>query len=536
MKRQYITTAIDYPNAAPHMGHVLEKVLADVIARWFRLSRDAMVYPKGEDAVRFQIGTDEHGIKIQQTAQKQGMTPAELVEKNVPLFKDLYSRLGISFDDFIRTTDQKKHWPTVQKLWTKLKEAGALEKRTYTGLYCSGCERFVTKKDLVGGLCLDHNIVPQEVKEENWFFKLSSEAAWLKQILTDGTYTIVPKFRAPETLTLLDGGLEDVSFSRPNTSLSWGIPVPGEEGTQTMYVWCDALTNYFSGAGGFSGTTIRASGYEGMPEMKQVWWDDATVTHVIGKDIARFHALIWPAMLKNAGVRTPDQLLIHGFLTSEGQKMSKSVGNVVHPEDVLTHFSGNPDPLRFYLSHEIPVGNDGDFSWKRIDELYQAKLGNQLGNLLNRLLVLLKKKGGGELGAIKKGKISAMFDYSTFWQNYENLMDAFDLHGVLSNVMQNVDGLNWEFNDQAPWKLPDNEAKEVLTDFAEGVRHIALALLPFIPDTARKISEQLGVYYAADMTSADFVIDTAKKHWGGILNWKKVGEPSILFSPLETKG
>lgn len=520
MKRQYITTAIDYPNAAPHMGHVLEKVLADVIARWFRLSRDAMVYPKGEDAVRFQIGTDEHGIKIQQTAQKQGMTPAELVEKNVPLFKDLYSRLAISFDDFIRTTDQKKHWPTVQKLWTKLKEAGALEKRTYTGLYCSGCERFVTKKDLVDGLCPDHNVAPQEVKEENWFFLLSKEGDFLKKILTDGTYTIVPKFRAPETLTLLDGGLEDVSFSRPNTSLSWGIPVPGEEGTQTMYVWCDALTNYFSGVGGFDDPTL---------------WNESEITHVIGKDIARFHALIWPAMLRNAKVKIPERLLIHGFLTSEGQKMSKSIGNVVHPEDVLSHFNGNPDPLRFYLSHEIPTGNDGDFSWKRIDELYQAKLGNQLGNLLNRVLVLFKKQSP-ELVEPVQSPMNLPEPLMQNWKLYAEHMISFNLSSAIQVAFAMVETCNVFMQVNAPWKKQSEEKMIYLTEFAEALRHVALMLLPFIPETAQKISTQLGVPYASKMLEKDFVITDTMKHWGGILNWKKVGEPSILFSPLETKG
>ncbi len=343
-RRQYVTTAIDYPNAPrPHMGQVMEKVMADTVVRWFRL--------RGDD-VRFQIGTDEHGVKIQRRAEQEKVTPLELVNRNVPNFISLYDRLGISYDPpFIRTTDRQRHWPTVQALWGKLQEAGALEKRTYTGLYCQGCERFMTKRDLVDGKCPDHQAVPEEVSEENWFFLLSKEAQWLKKLLTqkkDG-YAIVPASRAQETMALIERGLEDVSFSRPTSSLRWGIPVPGDPG-QTMYVWCDALTNYISGLGYFT------------DHAQTEWWDEAEVTHVIGKDIARFHALIWPAMLKHAGVRTPDRLLIHGFLTSEGQKMSKTIGNVVSPEEVLAHVKENPDPLRFYLSHEIPVGNDGDFS------------------------------------------------------------------------------------------------------------------------------------------------------------------------------
>jgi methionyl-tRNA synthetase len=508
MARKYITTAIDYPNAAPHMGHVLEKVLADVIARWFRLS--------GHD-VRFQIGTDEHGIKIQQTAKKQGMTPAELVEKNVPLFQDLYAKLNVSADHFIRTTDQREHWPTVQELWKKLQAAGALEKRTYTGLYCSGCERFVTAKDLVDGKCPDHNIPPEEVKEENWFFLLSRESEWLKKLLKSD-YRIIPDYRAEETLALLDRGLEDVSFSRPKSSLSWGIPVLGDE-NQTMYVWCDALTNYISGLGLLT------------DHAQNQYWNDAEVTHVIGKDIARFHALIWPAMLKNAGIRTPDQLLIHGFVTSEGQKMSKSLGNVVDPVDVLTRFNGNPDPMRFFLCHEIPVGRDGDFSWKRLEEMYQSKLGNQLGNMLNRTLVLLKKDDG--VVQFPSGT-EDLQQTAKLWSDYGAKMDAYEIHAGIQSVTDAVSVMNTAFNNSAPWTIKDDATKriETLGSFAECLRHAALMLLPFMPDTAYRISKQLNVPYAEQIRDKDFVITDQLKQWGGCPEWTEVGEPSILFDPL----
>jgi methionyl-tRNA synthetase len=505
MSRQYVTTAIDYPNAAPHMGHVLEKVLADVMVRWFRLRGDE---------VRFQIGTDEHGIKIQQTAEKEKLTPKALVDRNVPLFKDLYSRLGISADIFIRTSDQKVHWPTVQALWKKLADANTLEKRTYTGLYCTGCERFLTKKDLVDGQCPIHHKAPEEVKEENWFFLLSKEQAWLKKLLKSG-YTIVPEFRAPETMTLLDGGLEDVSFSRPKSSLAWGIPVPGEE-NQTMYVWCDALTNYISGLGYFT------------DHEEKKWWDDAEVTHVIGKDIARFHALIWPAMLKHGSVRTPDRLLIHGFLTSEGEKMSKSIGNVVVPDDVISKYG--VDALRFYLSHEIPVGNDGDFSWKRFGELYDAKLRNQLGNLLNRVLVLLHKEGGTV--AVPESPTDAE-RAAQGWKDYATTLDAFDAHGAIQQAFELVSALNMGFDKAAPWKLKGEERLTMLSRFAESLRHVALLLLPFIPETAKKITEQLNVSYAPKMLEKDFVLTEGIKAWGGEKGWKGVGKPEILFSPVE---
>jgi len=513
MSKQYITTAIDYPNAAPHMGHVLEKVLADVMARWARLN--------GQD-VRFQIGTDEHGIKIQQTAKRAGKQPKEFVEGNRQIFIDLYGRLNISHDEFMHTSGNPKHTAAVQELWKRLANAThadgspVLEKRDYTALYCSGCERFITKKELVDGKCPDHQIVPEEVTEQNWFFTLSKDADYLKGLLQKA-YRIIPDFRAPETLNLLEAGLEDVSFSRPRSSLSWGIPVPGDE-DQTMYVWCDALTNYISGFDYFVDAKARENWWEGK---------DVRITHVIGKDIARFHALIWPAMLHHAGIRVPDELLIHGFLTSEGQKMSKSLGNVVVPQDVLDKYG--VDPLRYYLSHEIPVGNDGDFSWKRFGEIYDAKLRNQLGNLLNRILVLLKKDGGGlEVG------VSTFMDPKA-WATYDKAMEHFELSVAIQTASAVAGHCDKYMNDQAPWKAEPAARKAILSVLAENMRHIVLMLLPFIPETAQTMARQLGLPNAEQMQDRNFVITKEMKDWGGQSDWKQVGEPSILFPPVEKK-
>lgn len=519
--RRYLTTAIDYPNAPPHMGHVLEKVLADALARWWRLCGDV---------VRFQVGTDEHGVKIQHTAAREKLSPQALVDRNVPLFRDLYDRLCISYDRFIRTTDQEAHWPTVRELWRRLQEEGALEKRTYRGLYCSGCERFVMKKDLVDGMCPDHGRAPEEVSEENWFFLLRKEEEWLRDLLAreDG-YRIVPASRARETVSLLDQGLEDVSFSRPVSSLSWGIPVPGDEG-QTMYVWCDALTNYISGLGYFTDHEERE------------WWDGADVTHVIGKDIARFHSLLWPAMLKNAGVRTPDRLLIHGFITSEGQKMSKSIGNVVDPLEVIEKYG--VDALRFYLLHEIPVGNDGDFSWKRFGEIYKAKLMNQLGNLLNRVLVLLKKDGStlhartlqySEFHNIEIKTYGSRIKNRIHWNVYEEGINTFSIHTALQHAIGLAEFANVFIQEQQPWTMKDQPEAclERLTILAEYLRHLSLMLLPFIPESAREISAQLGVPYADRMLAKEFVITEEMKQWGGCKDWKRVGEPKILFPKVD---
>ncbi len=492
------------------MGHVLEKVLADVLARWFRL--------KGDD-VRFQIGTDEHGTKIQKTAEKEGVTPQELVDRNALLFQDLYARLNISYDEFIRTTDKKKHWPTVIELWKRLDKSGVLEKRSYTGFYCSGCERFMTKRDLVDGLCPNHQVAPEEVTEENWFLKMSEYGKDLKNMLTkdwDGEeYRIIPSFREKETLSLVDSGLEDVSFSRPRSTLSWGVPVPRDE-EQTMYVWCDALANYISGLGLLTDHENRE------------YWYDAKVTHVIGKDIARFHALIWPLMLKKADVRIPDELLIHGFLTSEGEKMSKSIGNVVVPDDILAKFEGNPDPLRFYLSLIVPVGRDGDFSWEHIQKVYNSRLRNDLGNLLNRVLVLLQKEEG-QLGSF--GDDPGVL-FST-WEDYSKNMNEYNLSSAATFAISVATNCNVYITKSEPWTLEGSKKIEILTQLAEALRHTALLLLPFIPDTAYRISKQLNVPYVEEMLEKDFVITEDMKKWGGVKNWTKIGEPEILFSPLE---
>lgn len=519
MNRQYVTTAIDYPNAAPHMGHVLEKVLADVTARWFRL--------RGDD-VLFQIGTDEHGTKIQRTAEKEGVTPRELVDRNVQLFEGLYQELHISHDRFIRTSDEQKHYPTVQELWKKLAAHNMLEKRSYTGLYCSGCERFMTEKELEDGLCPHHKKAPEQVTEENWFFVMSRYTKELTQLLTanwDGEqYRIQPEFRSKETLALLEQGLEDVSFSRPKSSLSWGVPVP-EDAEQTMYVWCDALTNYISGLGFFTDHEERE------------WWDDATVTHVIGKDIARFHALIWPLMLKQAGERTPDVLLTHGFLTSEGEKMSKSLGNVVVPGEVLEKCKGNPDPIRFYLSHEVPVGRDGDFSWERFSDLYNSGLKNTLGNFLNRVLLLIKKM---DLDLQIPDMPTNDREYEAkniekMWLDYEDKMNSHDLRTALSSIAMHMIGiLNVDITQTEPWKIEDTQKKiSALSEYAEFIRHVALMLLPFIPETAYRISKQLNVPYAEQMLQKDFVITEDMKTWGGVKDWKQIGEPEILFEPFD---
>ncbi|MEK7137772.1 MAG: methionine--tRNA ligase [Patescibacteria group bacterium] len=506
MTRRYLTTAIDFPNAAPHLGHAYEKVLADCIVRWFRLQGDT---------VRFHIGTDENGIKIQQTAKAAGITPRELIDRNAPLFQNLFRKLHISHDYFIRTADPVSHWPTVTALWKKLKEAGALEKRKYTGLYCNGCERFVTEKDLLDGKCPEHNEIPEEVTEENWFYLLQKRENDLKKLLDPkkGTYRIVPSFRGNETRSFLEQGLEDVSFSRSKQTLTWGVPVP-DDSEQVMYVWCDNLTSYISSLGLLT--------EHAMPE----WWDDAEVTHIIGKDIARFHALNWPAMLLDAGVRAPDRLLVHGFITHEGRKMSKTLGNVVDPHDIISRYG--VDAFRFFFIHEIPMGNDGDFSWKRFHEIYDSKLRNQVGNLLNRVLTLLQKDGG-TLAVPSKDILRLQVE----WNTYARAMEVFELSGAIGVASALAARGDKFIDEKKPWQRDAKDRRETLSTLAELLRHISLLLLPFIPETAQKMSMQLGVPYAGKVLEKNFVITESLKKWGGVSEWKSIGTPAILFPPIE---
>ncbi|MCK4525214.1 MAG: methionine--tRNA ligase, partial [Candidatus Andersenbacteria bacterium] len=359
----YITSSIAYANAAPHIGFAMEICQADVLARYHQM--------KGDD-VFFLSGMDENGSKAKKTAQEKGRNTQEFVNEISAKFQLLLDTLNISNNDFIRTTDQKRHWPAAQKLWNKLVETGDIYKGSYEGYYCVGCEAYLTEKDLVDGKCPNHQKAPEKIKEENYFFKLSKYSDQIREKIESDELEILPESRKNEILSMIKGGLRDVSFSRPKTVLDWGVPVPNDK-TQTMYVWCDALTNY-----------ISALGYENNSEKFQKYWP--ADIHVIGKDILRFHTAIWPAMLLSIGLPLPKKIFVHGFITSDGKKMSKSVGNVIDPFEVIDKYG--VDALRYYLLKEIPSGGDGDFSYKRFEELYQADLANGIGNLTARIITL----------------------------------------------------------------------------------------------------------------------------------------------------
>jgi len=456
--RIYITTSIGYVNGAPHIGHALEFVQADVYARYFRYL--------GHE-VYFLTGTDEHGSKVFLKAKEEGKTPKELVDENSAKFKLLAEALHVSNDDFIRTTDKERHWPAVNKLWGLLDTAKLFEKRTYAGLYCNGCESFKTEKDIVDGKCTLHPTTEiQKISEENYFFLLSKLNDQVGKALKD-TITILPVNRGHEILSLIKDGLHDVSFSRPKEALSWGIPVPNDP-EQTMYVWCDALTNY-----------ISALGYAGNGELYQKYWanSEARKIHFIGKDILRFHAAIWPGMLIAAKLPLPTDIFVHGFVTVNGERMSKSTGNVVDPMDYVKEFGA--DALRYYLLREIPSYEDGDFNRERFIELYNGELANNLGNLAQRVVAMALKY---EIAIDESNDLQPDIDIA--WNQIQEYVEKFELHLAAQSLMKCLSSFNQYIDQNKPWELAkqDKEAlTKVLSSLLNGMARISGITAIFLP-------------------------------------------------------
>ncbi len=469
----YIITSIAYVNAAPHVGFAMEAIEADVIARWMRL--------QGREAY-FVTGTDEHGVKIAKTAKEQGISAKELCDLNAEKFQELTEKLNLSNNDFIRTSDQQRHWPGPQKIWELMKEKGDIEKRKYTALYCSGCEAFYTEKDLnEEGECPYHKKKPETISEENYFFCLSKYSDQIAEFIESDTLKITPSFRKKEILNMVKEGLHDVSFSRPVSKLPWGVPVPGDD-SQTMYVWCDALTNYIS---------VLGFGRDNE-SLFEKFWSGGEVMHVIGKDIVRFHAGIWIGMLLSAGIKIPENILVHGFLTSEGHKMSKSLGNVVDPFLEIETYSA--DALRYFLIREVPIGRDADFSRERFETNYQAHLANGLGNLCSRVHKLC-----ADNDVLTPSEEEIYADFAEILQqgekNLQESMEEFALHDALSALFDVVSALDKKMNELAPWELIKNdpeEGKKILSSFLLSVLWIAQYIAPFLPETSEKMKQMFG--------------------------------------------
>ncbi len=503
-KKFYITTAIAYVNAPPHLGHALEFVETDAIARYKRLM--------GYD-VYFLTGTDEHGVKIYSTAKKAGKGPQQLVDENAAIYKGLKEMLDLSYDDFIQTSDRKRHWPACQKLWKELVKSGDIYEKEYEGIYCEGCEAFMAVRDLVDGNCPIHLKPPTIVKEKNYFFRLSKYSEKIRELIETDKLRIIPEIRKNEFMNVLREGLYDVSFSRPREVLPWGVDVPGSP-DQVMYVWCDALTNY-----------ISALGYaENSALYKKYWPADM---HVIGKDIVRFHAGIWIGMLLSAGLPLPKSIMVHGFITHNGTKMSKTLGNVVDPVAMVEKYG--VDALRYYLLREIPVGRDGDFSDQLFVERYNSDLANNLGNLVNRVHTLITRNAIVDFD-FKTGHEVFKAKVDDTWKKYTADMEECNLHEAIFHVWRLIDFANKIMDDKKPWSLlksnPD-EGRGVLCNLLEVLRHLSILLNPFIPLASIKIRQQLGLPLEVDIKG--------EEGWGKLAGkWKKLGEASIIFPRIET--
>lgn len=494
-KKYYITTSIPYMNAGLHVGHAYEMVLADVFARYHRESKDKTF---------FLTGSDEHGDKIIASAQRENLGPQAFVNKNVESFKALLEQLSISNDSFIRTSDQSLHWPGAQKLWMELEKSGDIYKGIYEGLYCIGCEGFKTEKDLVEGKCPFHDKEPDKIKEENYFFKLSKYTQEIIRLIETKELEIIPPSKANEMLALLaqdvsEGSSGDVSISRPTRAIPWGVPVPGDP-SQLMYVWCDALSNY-----------ISALGYGSRDEsnFKMFWPADV---QVIGKDIARFHAILWSAFLLSAKISTPKKILVHGFINSGGKKMSKSLGNGLTAEEFISEYG--TDALRYYFVREISPFEDGDLTREKFKEVYNANLANGLGNLVSRTLKMAEQYFEGRVTGTplsvpplrtRVSVVGALGDLeglnipylvaNDILPRYHAHMEAYEVNKAADVVWELVGYLDQYVADYQPFKLVKTDpraAEDVIWGLIYGLNEIVTMVLPFMPSTASKIRLLLG--------------------------------------------
>ncbi|MEK9156200.1 MAG: class I tRNA ligase family protein [Patescibacteria group bacterium] len=497
-KKYYITTPIYYVNDVPHVGHAYTTIAADVLARYHR--------EKGEE-VFFLTGTDEHGAKIAEAAEKAGKEPKAFVDELAPKFQEVWKKLNINYSEFFRTTNPE-HERLVQEFIGRVNKAGYIEKRQYTGLYCIACERYYREDELIDGKCPDHKRELVRQSEENYFFLLSKFGDQLLEKIESGEMEIGPETRKNEIVSKIKLGLEDISISRAN--VKWGIPFPGDE-SQTIYVWFDALLNYWTATkiyGQDKGDSPQAAkGTVPGPE----WPADL---HLMAKDILWFHAVIWPAMLLAAGEAVPKKVFAHGFFTINGQKMSKTLGNVINPNEVVDKFGA--DAVRYALLREFPFGEDGDISVEKIGERHK-ELADTLGNLLQRTVVMINKyqvhttsspsyprRGNGEIDPTHSSlpKIGSLSSDSSpkigeaRWGMSINLdIESSQFSRALEKIMTFAAKQNQFINEKAPWVLAKegktNEIKEVLSAVYGNLMIISELFIPFMPETAKKMKQQL---------------------------------------------
>lgn len=464
MKKVFISTSIPYVNASPHLGHALELVQADVIARHHRLLGDR---------VFFLSGTDENSLKNVRSAENTGENVVDFVYKNYLNFYNLKEALNISFDDFIRTTE-KRHFDGAQKLWMACKKD--IYKKKYSGLYCVGCEEYYKEDDLIDGLCPEHKVAPELIEEENYFFKLSNYQEKIKELIEKDEVKIIPQSRKNEILSFINSGLQDFCISRTSErAKGWGIDVPGDE-TQKMWVWFDALSNY-----------INALGYGSNNESKflEFWQNNDLKIHIIGKGINRFHSVYWLAMLLSAGISLPKTLFVHGYITVDGQKMSKSLGNVINPYDLVEKYGC--DAVRYFLLREIPALGDGDFTFEKFEKRYNSDLAGGIGNLLLRTLVMINKKNV----IFNKDPEAIFVDKNR--EVDKKIKDNFiQFNDTLGEIWELVSFCDKYIEEKKPWAIEDKDENEIVfSNIIYSLKNISQMLKPFLPDTAEKIEEQI---------------------------------------------
>ncbi|MBI1871498.1 MAG: methionine--tRNA ligase [Chlamydiae bacterium] len=508
-KNYFITTAIDYVNALPHLGTAYEKIGADVMARFKRL--------QGRE-VFFLMGVDEHSLNVEKEARKRNLSPQDYCDELAQKFEEVWKILNISYNRFIRTSSPS-HVRSVQHVFQAIFQKGDIYLGNYEGWYCNSCEAFLKDKDLVEGLCPTHRLKPEWISEKNYFFALSRYEEGLKRLLQNSASFILPKIRHHEILNVIEGGLEDISVSR--SGVSWGIPLPFDH-NQAVYVWFDALLNY-----------ISAMGYpEDLDRFKE-WWP--AQVHVIGKDITRFHCVIWPAMLMSLGLEIPQTVFGHGFVYLKGEKMSKTTGTLIGPVEAAQKFG--TDALRYFLMREIPFDRDGDFSWEAFETRYAADLANDLGNLIQRTLSMIQRYFQGKIpksGSLEEIDKSVIEFSRETYREYNEAMESFRFSDALVKVWTYIQKCNGYIGQTAPWALAKDPNQlgrlgTVLFIVAESIAQISLLIEPFMPDTALKIRKQLGV------ENFGFKNLLSLEQWGQLKAGIELGRVEPLFPREEKK-
>jgi methionyl-tRNA synthetase len=500
VSRFYLTTAIDFVNSRPHLGTAYEKIAADVIARYKRLC--------GVET-RLLMGNDEHSQNVFRKAAEEGLDPLAYCDQMEQVFRQTWKRLDVSFDDFIRTTEPR-HRNGVTTLIQRIADEGDIYEGVYEGWYCVGCEAFKHEKDLIDGKCPLHLTTPQWIREKNFFFRLSRYRQPLLEHFASHPGFLQPEERRNEILRLLEGGLDDISISRAGQA--WGIPLPFDA-TSVVYVWFDALINYASGVG---------LGRD--PALFAKWWP--ADLHIIGKDITRFHTVIWPAMLMSAKLALPREVFGHGFMTVGGQRMSKTLGTVIDPIEAADRFG--PDPLRLFLTKEIAFGGDGDFSWDRYDERYNTDLANNLGNLVSRVTAMAHRYREGRLAPATGPPDRLARIAGQIVTDYRRSMDALAIHEGAAAAFRLVDATNEFIAATSPWAMAKDPSRaadlsQALFDSAEAIRLSAVLLSPFMPGSTREILRRVGM--AADTRDV--------LNWDRDGHWRADGERVLaLDGPL----